>query len=362
MGTHPIFESDFDCLTEKLIHWNRQSVNYTMASCTLQVIEKAVRIQRFAIATFDTNQEYFPDAIERLARKNANGQYEMADIYETTIDLIMTENNKIPHFLPGVSKATIDFSEQDDQVILGIREGSVQAFWKHTDGRRQIIEDLEAQAEFVNVKVRENPSSKIQSVIEIQWMFVDDSAAGKHFEFEFKFLTKIKPEFTWCFPNENYKMMENDAQFLGDVANDRISVTENQQFSFNETGNLELSLHGKEDYIDENNGRAGRLHSEAKLNENFELTSAEFHVKTYYNALNKKNPDPDKIYCIVSADSLNLGIRCLLLSLSEEPTVGQLRSLVDCKNQHEDLCLMTKENQRRYNPKKKLRPDSHILM
>ena len=51
-----------------------------------------------------------------------------------------------------------------------------------------------------------------------------------------------------------------------------------------------------------------------------------------------------------------------LLSLSEEPTVGQLRSLVDCKNQHEDLCLMTKENQRRYNPKKKLRPDSHILM
>ena len=44
-------------------------------------------------------------------------------------------------------------------------------------------------------------------------------------------------------------MMENDAQFLGDVANDRISVTENQQFSFNETGNLELSLHGKEDYI-----------------------------------------------------------------------------------------------------------------
>ena len=64
-----------------------------------------------------------------------------------------------------------------------------------------------------------------------------------------KFLTKIKPEVTCCFPNENYKMTENDARFLGDVRNDHISVTENQRLSFNETGNLELSLHGKEDYI-----------------------------------------------------------------------------------------------------------------
>ena len=36
------------------------------------------------------------------------------------------------------------------------------------------------QAEFVNVQVRN------KTVIEIQWMFNDYSAAGKHFEFEFK--------------------------------------------------------------------------------------------------------------------------------------------------------------------------------
>ena len=49
------------------------------------------------------------------------------------------------------------------------------------------------------------------------------------------------------------------------------------------------------------------------------------------------------------------------LSLSDEPTIKKLRSLVDCKNKHEDCWLMTKEKQRRYNPAKKLRPDSHVI-
>merc|ERR1712131_281993 len=349
MGTHPIFESDFDCLTEKLIHSNSRSANYTMASCTLQVKERVVRIQRFATATFDTNQEYFPDAIERLARKNANGQYEMADIYETTIDLIMTENNSMPHGLPCVSKATINFSEQDDQVILGIRKGSVQAFWQHTDGRRRIIEDQEAQAEFVNVKVRD------ESVIEIRWMFVDDSAAGRHFEFEFKFLTKIKPEVTCYFPNENYKTTENDARFLDDVANDHISVTVKQQFSFNETGRVNNSHHGHGNIDDMMviNSEAGNLYGKQKINESFELTSAEFHLMNYYGL---KNSNSDKIYCIVSADSLNLGILCF--SLSPDQTIGKLRSLIDCQDQHKDLYLMTKVKQRRYNPKKTLSESS----
>jgi len=272
----------------------------------LQVIEKKVRIQQFSRASFDTNQDYLPDAIEDLAIKNADGIYEMANVYETTIDLIMTDSNRIPHHQESISQATL-FSEQDDQVVLGIRENSVQAFWRHTDGSRQIIEirDDQMQAEFVNVQVRN------KTVIEIQWMFNEYSAAGNHFEFEFKFLTKIEPVVAMLY-GENYKMMERDPEFIGTSANDHILITKNKKVSFNVTGILDNSHHRNNENIAETN-LAGRLHAETRPNENFELTPAEIHLNNYYNALYIKDPNADKIYCIVSADSLNLGIRCFPL-------------------------------------------------
>ena len=50
-------------------------------------------------------KDYLRDAIEDLAIKNADGKYEMANVYETTIDLIMADSNRIPHNRPYISKA-----------------------------------------------------------------------------------------------------------------------------------------------------------------------------------------------------------------------------------------------------------------
>ena len=50
-------------------------------------------------------KEYLRDAFEDLAIKNADGIYEMANVYETTIDLSMADSNRIPHHLPCITKA-----------------------------------------------------------------------------------------------------------------------------------------------------------------------------------------------------------------------------------------------------------------
>ena len=43
--------------------------------------------------------------------------------------------------------------------------------------------------------------------------------------------------------------MERDPEFIGNVANDHILITENKQVSFNETGILNNSLHRKDENI-----------------------------------------------------------------------------------------------------------------
>jgi len=165
-------------------------------------------------------------------------------------------------------------------------------------------------------------------------------------------LTKLKPEFSYIQFSENYDInLESDVIFVADVAKDLILISDSQQLIFNETGSVNNSHHGHENIDDmmEIDGQAGNLYGKQKINESFELTSAEFHLKTYYGL---KNSNSDKIYCIVSADSLNLGILCF--SLSPDQTIGKLRSLIDCQDQHKDLYLMTKVKQRRYSPKKTL--------
>ena len=104
-----------------------------------------------------------------------------------------------------------------------------------------------------------------------------------------------------------------------------------------------------------------------------------------------------KIYCIVSLEKLRLGVRCFRLRsgfdslfwflfyclywliqviqyeaycsvsdqktlISESDKIADLRRLVDCNDEYKDSYLMTKEDQRRYNPQKILRIDSYIYI
>ena len=126
--------------------------------------------------------EYLPDSIEDEATKNANGDYSMTEIYETTFDLRLN-SDRICHTdeLPGVfPSAKLDFSEQDNQVILGIRENSVEAYWV-TKGGRTLIENLHDrdQPEYVNIRTTD-------TTVEIKFMFQDQYEAASNFEFTFK--------------------------------------------------------------------------------------------------------------------------------------------------------------------------------
>ena len=47
--------------------------------------------------------------------------------------------------------------------------------------------------------------------------------------------------------------------------------------------------------------------------------------------------------------------------ISECDKIADLRRLVDCNDEYKDSYLMTKEDQRRYNPQKMLRIDSFIF-
>ena len=48
--------------------------------------------------------------------------------------------------------------------------------------------------------------------------------------------------------------------------------------------------------------------------------------------------------------------------ISESDKIADLRRLVDCNDDYKDSYLMTKEDQRRYNPQKMLRIDSYIYI
>ena len=73
---------------------------------------------------------------------------EMENIYEITFSLKIKQDGLLHK---GIEMAKI-YTIQKGQVFLGIREGSVQAFWTGTDGRKRIRNNQEPnQAEYVEV-------------------------------------------------------------------------------------------------------------------------------------------------------------------------------------------------------------------
>ena len=132
---------------------------------------------------------------------------ERENIYEITFSLKIKQAGLLDN---GIANAQLR-NDQDDQIVLGIREGSLQAFWTGTDGRRRIRNNQDRdshqnrdfgprtsvsralsesrsqnlnQAEYVEVQVFIDSSNT--QYIEIQWMFNDPEQAASHFEFEFK--------------------------------------------------------------------------------------------------------------------------------------------------------------------------------
>ena len=126
--------------------------------------------------------DLLPDSIEDEATQNENGDYAMTEIHETTFDLKLKSDgiSRNCDELVGVfPPAKLNFSEQDNQVVLGIREESVQAFWIQNGVKRLVQNHQDLQPEYVNVHVKDD-------VVEIKFMFELPDAAVSHFEFSFK--------------------------------------------------------------------------------------------------------------------------------------------------------------------------------
>ena len=133
-------------------------------------------------------KEYFPEALEdeegnENARLNADGHYEMSNVYETTFDLkvVLDYDNIHKNELPGVIPFSIDMSGQDNQTILGIREGSVMAFWNIGGTKRPVQRPTGVDLpEFVNIRALNS------SLLQIELCFQINSEAADKFEFGFK--------------------------------------------------------------------------------------------------------------------------------------------------------------------------------
>ena len=119
------------------------------------------------------------------ASLNDNGFYKMSNIYETKFAYMVKMDDKEIHEQAGIVSFPIDMSEQDDQIILGIRENSVQAFWTTNGERKPITKSTEPQAEYVNIRVD-------SSLLQIQLSFDDKAAASAHFDFEFKVVLSLE--------------------------------------------------------------------------------------------------------------------------------------------------------------------------
>ena len=127
--------------------------------------------------------DFIPDSIEKEATQNGNGHYIMTEIHETTFDMKFKSDRVCHNELPGVfPPAKLDFSGQDEQVILGLRENSIEAFWINTQNgiktRIQNRNNLD-RPEYVNIRTTD-------TTVEIRFMFDNYEEAVSHFEFKFK--------------------------------------------------------------------------------------------------------------------------------------------------------------------------------
>ena len=127
--------------------------------------------------------DLLPDSIEDEATQNEDGDYEMTEIHETTFDLKLKSDGicRNSDELVGIyPPAKLNFSGQDNQVVLGIREESVQAFWCDRNGVRKPVQNhQDPQPEYVNVHVKDD-------IVEIKFTFDCPEEAVYHFEFTFK--------------------------------------------------------------------------------------------------------------------------------------------------------------------------------
>ena len=129
----------------------------------------------------DNDSDLLPDSIEDEATQNKDGDYEMTEIHEMTFHLKLQAGiSRNPDELAGLfPPAKLNFSGQDNQVVLGIRKKSIRAFWTQNGNKREIQNHQHPQPEYVNVNVKDD-------VVEIKFMFDLPDAAVSHFEFSFK--------------------------------------------------------------------------------------------------------------------------------------------------------------------------------
>ena len=121
----------------------------------------------------------FPDVFEEISKQN--GHYQISDVYETKFNFQVKIDEA--HFhedeQAGVISFPINMSGQESQTILGIRKGSLQAFWI-TDTVRRAVNGTNNELEFVNIRAQDDSLLKIELCFEIA------SEAASHLEFEFK--------------------------------------------------------------------------------------------------------------------------------------------------------------------------------
>ena len=127
--------------------------------------------------------DLLPEIIEDEASENEKGDYFINGIYETTFKLKL-KSGRLCHTEESAGvfpPARLDFSMQDDQKVLGIRQKSTQAFWTKDDVRSPIepLENQEPRCEYVNIRVDDQ-------IVEIKFMFDVPEEAVSHFEFTFQ--------------------------------------------------------------------------------------------------------------------------------------------------------------------------------
>ena len=125
--------------------------------------------------------DFIPETIEEEAMQNENGDYIMTEIHETTFDMKFKSGRICHDELPGVFQpAKLDFSGQNNQVILGLRKNSIEAYWIQ-NGNRTRIENQNGleRPEYVNIHTTD-------ATVEIKFMFDNSDAAVSHFELKFK--------------------------------------------------------------------------------------------------------------------------------------------------------------------------------
>lgn len=148
---------------------------------TVTIEQTNVTTQKIVSAVLKTSKDIIPQSIKDEATRNQNGDYSVTEIHETSFELNLksqgiSHSDELPCFYPT---AKLDFTGQDGQVIIGLRQESVETFWIQ-NGSKTRIQNLEGpQPECVDIGITD-------SVVEIKFRFHYPDPAVSNFEFTFK--------------------------------------------------------------------------------------------------------------------------------------------------------------------------------